>query len=96
MSRKPALNHTLPILSVDLVEDRFRFTSTVTAGSAALDRMERARTHVRGRRDPFGRMVMERAPHVAEQAGLIGNRRILLGRRRDAGLYREPIRFSIR
>lgn len=89
-------DNPLPILSVDLVEDRFRFTSTVTAGAEALSRMEAARTQLRGRRDPFGRMVMERAPHVAEQAGLIGNRRILLGRRRDRGLYREPIRLSIR
>lgn len=87
---------SLPILSVDLIEDRFRFTATVTAGAEALGRMEAARDHMRGRRDPFGRMVMERAPHVAEQAGLIGNRRVLLGRRRDRGLYREPIRLTLR
>lgn len=96
MSRQtPSFNHALPILSVDLIEDRFRFTSTITAGAAAPDRLERAGSHVRGRRDPFGRMVMERAPHLAEQAGLINNRRILLGRRRDAGLYREAIRVPL-
>ena len=44
MSRQsPSYCHAMPILSVDLIEDRFRFTSTITAGSAALDRLERAR-----------------------------------------------------
>lgn len=96
MNRSHTVNQTLPIMSVDLMEDRFRFTATVTAGSEALTRMEASRTQLHGRRDPFGRMVMERAHHVAEQAGLIGNRRILLGRRRDRGLYREPIRLALR
>lgn len=83
-----------PTLSVDMIEDRFRFTTTVTATSEALRQMQAAQDPWYLPYDTFGHMVMKRA-HVTEQAGLIRHRRILLGKRREGGLYREPIRFTL-
>lgn len=91
-----AFNHALPILTVDLVEERFRFTATVTAGAQGLWRMASARSPLRGVRDPFADMIMDRAPHVAEQSGLIARRRLALDRRPSPAPYREPICLSLR
>ena len=86
----------LPVLTVDLIEDRFRFTASVTHGAASLDRLARAdlsRPDRPTRRDPFAQVIMERAPHLAEQPGSILRGRLTLRRR---GVYREPIRVAVR
>lgn len=88
----------LPVLTVDLIEDRFRFTATVTHGAASLERLARADLRPADldrptRRDPFAQVIMERAPHLAEQPGSILRGRLTLRRR---GVYREPIRVTVR
>lgn len=92
-ARAASFNRGVPILSVDLVEDRFRFTSTLTSGVASLMRLSRASNS--GKSDPFGRIIMDRAPQLAEQAGLIGNRRLALSRK-SSTIYNEPITLRIR
>lgn len=86
------MHRATPILTVDLVEERFRFTASLTHGAASLGRLARAMPSRPGRRDPFGQVMMERAPHLAEQPGSIKRRRFGNGRQ----VYIEPIRLALR